>query len=72
MTTKEERCWAHEQSLASARIEGYVPDPAFLADYEAVIERTMTTEQALAASLARALAVDRAAAAGAGSAPQRA
>ena len=74
MTTKEERRWAHEQSLASACIEGYVPDPDFLADCEALIEQTMTPDQAVTASLARARsqATDRAAVADAASAPHRA
>jgi len=56
---KAERRWAHEQALASTRIEGHQPCPEFLADCEAVIEGTMTSEQARAASLARALAKDR-------------
>ena len=74
MTTKEERRWAHEQSLASACIEGYVPDPAFLADCEALIEQTMSPDQVVAASLARARlrAADQAAVVGAASAPHRA
>jgi hypothetical protein len=54
--TKAERRLAHEQALASTRIEGHQPSPEFLADCEAVIEGTMTNEQARAASLARALA----------------
>ena len=74
MSAKEERRWAHEQSLASACIEGYVPDPAFLADCEALIEQTMTPDQAVAASLARARlrAADQAATADDASAPDRA
>jgi hypothetical protein len=55
-TTKAERRLAHEQALASTRIEGHAPTPEFLADCAAVIEGTMTREQARAASLARALA----------------
>jgi Antitoxin VbhA len=62
MPSQAERRWAHEQALASTRIEGHVPAPEFLADCEAVIAGTMTTEQAQARSLARALAKDRAAA----------
>ena len=58
-TTKAERRIAHEQALASTRIEGHKPSPEFLADSEAVIEGTMTREQARAASLARAVARDR-------------
>jgi hypothetical protein len=61
-TTVAQRRLAHNQALASTRIEGHVPSPEFLADCEAVIAGTMTLEQARAASLARALAADRAAA----------
>jgi len=59
--TEAERRFAHQQSLASARIEGYVPTPEFLADCEAVIAGSMTIDQACEASLARALAEDYAA-----------
>lgn len=62
-TTKAQRRLAHEQALASTRIEGHQPSPEFLADCEAVIEGTMTRDQARAASLARALAKDKAASA---------
>ena len=58
--TEAERRLAHEQALASTRIEGHVPTPEFLADSEAVITGAMTEEQARAASLARALADERA------------
>lgn len=58
ITTKAQRRLAHEQALASTRIEGHQPTPEFLADCEAVIEGTMTRDQARAASLARALAKD--------------
>ncbi len=60
-TTAAERRYAHEQALANTRIEGHVPTAEFLADCEAVISGSMTREQARAASLARALAKDRAA-----------
>ena len=60
-TTKAQRRLAHEQALASTRIEGHRPSPEFLADCDAVIEGTMTRDQARAASLARALAKDKAA-----------
>lgn len=62
-TTKAQRRLAHEQALASTRIEGHQPSPEFLADCEAVIEGTMTRDQARAASLARALAKDKVASA---------
>jgi len=61
VTTEAERRYAHEQALASAMIAGYEPTPEFLADCEAVIAGTMTHAQVRAASLARALAQDRAA-----------
>ena len=61
ITTKAQRRLAHEQALASTRIEGHQPSPEFLADCEAVVEGTMTRDQARAASLARALAKDKAA-----------
>ena len=60
-STDHQRRLAHEQALASSRIEGHVPTAAFLADCEAVIAGTMTREEARAASLARALSNDRAA-----------
>ena len=52
--TEARRRWAHEQALASTRIEGHVPTPEFLADCEAVTQGAMTADQARAASLARA------------------
>jgi len=61
-STEAERRFANKQALASTRIEGHVPSPEFLADCEAVIAGTMTRAEARAASLARALAKDRAAA----------
>lgn len=68
ITTKAGRRLAHEQALASTRLEGHVPTPDFLADCEAVIEGTMTRQQARAASLARALAKDKAVASAAATA----
>lgn len=62
--TEAERRLAHEQALASTRIEGHVPTPEFLVDSEAVIQGAMTREEAGQRSLARALAKDRAARAG--------
>lgn len=60
-TAEAERRVAHEQALASTRIEGHVPTPEFLADCEAVIKGTMTREEAGQRSLERAIATDRAA-----------
>ena len=60
--SEAERRAAHEQALASTRIEGHVPTAEFLADSEAVIAGTMTEAEAGARSLARALAKDLAAA----------
>lgn len=59
-TTKAERRLAHDQALASTRLEGHQPSAEFLADCEAVIDGTMTRDQARAASLARALNKDSA------------
>jgi hypothetical protein len=58
-----ERRWANRQALANASIEGFVPCPEFLGDCEAVIQGEMTEEESRARSLARALAVNAAAAA---------
>lgn len=58
ITSKAARRWAHEQALASTRIEGHEPSTEFLADCEAVIDGRMSHDQARAASLARALAKD--------------
>ncbi|MEO8249673.1 MAG: antitoxin VbhA family protein [Burkholderiales bacterium] len=59
--TREERRWARNQALACTRIEGHVPTREFLGDCEAIVNGTMTLDQVKAASLARALAADRAA-----------
>jgi hypothetical protein len=58
--TAAERRLAHDQALASTRIEGHQPSVEFLADCEAVIDGRMSRDQARAASLARALAKDSA------------
>lgn len=65
IATKAQRRLAHEQALASTRIEGHKPSPEFLADCNAVVDGAMTREQARAASLSRALAKDKAAGGGA-------
>jgi DNA-damage-inducible protein J len=57
---RRRRLW-HEQALASTRLEGHIPTPEFLDDCEAVIEGTLSREEARERSLARALAADRAA-----------
>jgi len=46
---------AMEQALANTRISGHAPTPEFIADCDAVIEGRMTYEQAIAASLERAM-----------------
>jgi hypothetical protein len=56
--TLAQRRLAHEQALASTRIEGHVPTAEFLADCAAVVAGSMTRDQARAASLARALIRD--------------
>ena len=58
-STEAERRLAHEQALANTRIEGHVPTAEFLADVEAVVSGSMTSEQARAASLAHALKKDQ-------------
>jgi hypothetical protein len=52
------RAW-HNQALANTRLEGHVPTPEFLADCEAVIEGTLSREEARARSLARAFVAAR-------------
>ena len=54
MTTKEERRDAMALALAITRIAGHEPKPRFLADVAAVVEGTMTYDQAVRASAARA------------------
>lgn len=53
-----ERRWAMEQAQASSRISGHIPTPEFLADCEAFISGTMTTEEIRSASRKRAIAAD--------------
>ena len=53
MSTEAERRFAANQALASTRLEGHVPTPAFLADWEAVIAGTLSGEEGRARSLAR-------------------
>jgi hypothetical protein len=62
MASEAERRLAHEQALASARIEGFEPSQEFLADWQAMSAGRLTAEEFRARSLARALASDRAAA----------
>lgn len=57
-----ERRASFAQAHASSRLEGHQPAPEFLADCEAVIAGTMSTDEAIAASMKRALAADRVAA----------
>jgi hypothetical protein len=54
--SEAERRYIHEQSLASARLEGFVPDAEFLTDCAAVIAGRMTNKEACARNLARVLA----------------
>lgn len=60
--TPQQRRAHFAQALANTRIEGHVPTPEFQADVERCIAGNMTQEQLRAASLARALAADKAAA----------
>jgi hypothetical protein len=59
--TEAERRIAMEQALASGRIEGHEPSPEFLADCEAVVAGTMTSEELVATIQRRTLAKARAA-----------
>lgn len=61
-STESTRRYAAEQAAASTRIEGHVPTPEWIADTEAVVQGALTEEEARARSLARAIALDRAAA----------
>ena len=53
--------WAHDQALASARIEGFEPSAEFLADSEALKAGHITEEQMRERILARAKLADSAA-----------
>ena len=55
------RRYEMENAIANTRIAGHVPSPEFLADVERVLRGEMTSEEARAASLKRALAADAAA-----------
>lgn len=59
MTTQEERRDAIAQALANTRLAGHEPTPRFLADVAAVVAGTMTYDQAVRASEARALSRNR-------------
>jgi hypothetical protein len=55
MRSKQQRAEDVAQALASARIEGYTdPDPAFLADMQAYVGGTKTTQEMIDATIARA------------------
>ena len=60
MTTEAERRRAHLDAVASARIEGFVPDEAFSADADAFIAGTLSNDEARERSLARAVAAEQA------------
>ena len=49
---EQRRYWAN-QAIASAMIEGFVPDKAFLDDYELVIQKKMTDDDAVARCIER-------------------
>ncbi len=59
MTTQEERRDAMAQALANTRLAGHEPTPRFLADVAAVVAGTMTYDQAVHASEARARSRNR-------------
>lgn len=54
MSTTQKRRDAMAQALATTRIAGHEPTPQFLEDVAAVVEGTMTYDQAIRASAARA------------------
>lgn len=54
MIAKEERRAAMAQALANTRISGHEPAPRFLVDTAALVEGTMTYDQAIRDSAARA------------------
>jgi Antitoxin VbhA len=51
--TEAERRIGVEQALANTRIEGHVPTPEFLADFDAFIEGKLTLDEVRARSKAR-------------------
>lgn len=53
--TEDERRYAVAQALANTRLAGHEPTPDFIADCQAVIEGSLTIEQAIAASARRAV-----------------
>ena len=57
----ERRRWYAEQAIAGARIEGFVPDQAFLDDMEQVIQLKMTHDEAVARIIERGNAEELAA-----------
>ena len=59
--TEAERRIAAEQALANTRIEGHVPTAEFLADFDALIQGTMTLDEVRERSTERASALDQAA-----------
>ncbi len=56
--SKAERRMRLEQALANTRIEGHEPTAEFLADMDAMIEGSLTPEQARQRIIARARAAD--------------
>ena len=47
------------EGIASAKLEGYEPTTAFMQDCDAIARGQLTTEQALANSLARAREIEK-------------
>ena len=48
------RRYAMDQAIANAKIEGFVPDPEFLAIADQIVNGEVTTEEAIAAFVAQA------------------
>lgn len=58
--TEAERRIAVEQAVANTRIEGHLPTPEYLADFDAFIQGKMTLDEVRARSMARAQELDEA------------
>ncbi|WP_162571543.1 antitoxin VbhA family protein [Variovorax sp. SRS16] len=60
-TVSPHRKWAHEQALASARIEGHEPSPDFLKDCDELMAEQIDLEEFQRRVARRAAALEQAA-----------
>ena len=60
MPTEATRRFAMDQALANTRIEGHIPTPEFLADFERNIRGEISDDEMHVASLLRAYALEAA------------